>query len=115
MAIAFYMDQHVPKAITVGLRDRGIDVVTAYEDGRSKAEDIELLDRAYDLKYAIFSQDDDFLVEAARRQKEGIPFCGVIYAHQLRVTIGSCIRDLEIIAKAAEFEDLINQIIFLPL
>jgi hypothetical protein len=32
MALTLYMDQHVPKAITVGLRLRGVDVVTAYED-----------------------------------------------------------------------------------
>ena len=33
MPIAFYMDHHVPHAITLGLRLRGVDVITAYEDG----------------------------------------------------------------------------------
>ncbi len=33
--LALYMDQHVPRAITEGLRLRGIDVTTAYEDGAS--------------------------------------------------------------------------------
>jgi len=32
MAIALYMDQHVPRAITVGLRLRGVDVLTAYQE-----------------------------------------------------------------------------------
>ncbi|MEE8291380.1 MAG: hypothetical protein V3R80_07875, partial [Candidatus Tectomicrobia bacterium] len=32
MPIAFYMDHHIPRAITVGLRLRGVDVITAYED-----------------------------------------------------------------------------------
>ncbi len=36
MTIALYMDHHVPKAITVALRSRGVDVVTAYEDGREE-------------------------------------------------------------------------------
>ena len=31
MSLAFYMDHHVPRAITVGLRLRGVDVLTAYE------------------------------------------------------------------------------------
>ena len=37
MAIAFYMDQHVPRAITIGLRLREVDVITAHEDGASTA------------------------------------------------------------------------------
>jgi hypothetical protein len=62
----------------------------------------------------IFSQDEDMLVEAQRRQIAGISFSGVIYAHQLRVTIGLCIRDLELIAKAADPEDLANRVEYLP-
>lgn len=33
MAIALYMDHHVPRAITVGLRVRGVAILTAEEDG----------------------------------------------------------------------------------
>jgi len=32
--LAFYMDHQVRGQITRGLRQRGIDVITAYEDGR---------------------------------------------------------------------------------
>lgn len=65
MAIALYMDQHVPRAITVGLRLRGVDVLTAYEDGASELDDLELLDRAAELGRVLFTQDDDLLAEAA--------------------------------------------------
>ena len=58
---------------------------------------------------------DDLLVEAATRQKDGRLFNGVIYAHQLRISTGACVNDLEIIAKAAEPNELINTVIFLPL
>ena len=115
MAIAFYMNQHVPRAITIGLRLRGVDVITAYEDGASEMDDSELLDRAGELERVLFTQDDDLLVEATKRQREGTPFRGVIYAHQLRVSIGTCVHDLEIIAKAGEPEDLMNRVQFLPL
>ena len=37
--LSFYMDHHVHGSITVGLRRRGIDVVTAFEDGREEADD----------------------------------------------------------------------------
>lgn len=109
------MDQHIPRAITEGLRLRGVEVITAYEDGADKMRDAELLDRATKLGRVLFTQDDDLLSEAATRQKEGIPFSGVIYAHQMRLTIGACIHDLEIIANAGESEDLSNKVQFLPL
>ncbi|MCB9079283.1 MAG: DUF5615 family PIN-like protein [Anaerolineaceae bacterium] len=115
MAVAFYMDQHVPRAISVGLRLRGVDVLTAYEDGASEFADPALLDRAGELERILFTRDDDLLAEAARRQIDGINFAGVVYAHQLRVSIGTCIEDLEIIAKAGELEDLLNGVIYLPL
>ena len=33
MSLRLYMDHHVPRAITAGLRLRGEDVLTAAEDG----------------------------------------------------------------------------------
>jgi predicted nuclease of predicted toxin-antitoxin system len=85
MAIALYMDQHVPRAITSELRSRGVDVVTAYDDGTSELEDPALLDHAGALGRILFTRDEDLLAEATRRQRAGISFHGVIYAHQLRV------------------------------
>jgi len=112
--LALYMDHHVPRAITEGLRLRGVDVITAYEDSADDMDDPALLDRATELGRALFTQDDDLLAETTRRQKEGVTFGGVIYSHQLRISIGACINDLEIISKAGEPEDLINRVQFLP-
>ena len=53
--------------------------------------------------------------EAAKRQKSGVHFSGVIYAHQLRISIGDCILGLEIVAKAGEPHDLQNLVQFLTL
>src|SRR5439155_12701008 len=93
----------------------GVDVITAHEDGTSELDDAALLDRASGLGRVFFTRDDDLLAEAAKRQREGIPFHGTIYAHQLRVSIGRCVQDLEIVGKAGEPEDLMNGIMFLPL
>jgi hypothetical protein len=49
----------------------------------------------------LFTQDEDFLAEANRRQEEGVNFTGVIYAYQLFVSVGDCVRDLEILLKLA--------------
>ena len=115
MSVALYMDVHVPRAITVGLRMRGVDVLTAQEDGADRLPDPALLDRATAEGRALFTQDDDLLREATRRQGKGEPFAGVIYAHQLKVTIGQCVQDLEIIATASSPEDLASVVEFLPL
>jgi hypothetical protein len=115
MALKLYMDHHVPRAITIGLRMRSVDVITAHEDAASSLSDSDLLDRAGKLGRVLFTQDDDLVVEAVRRQRDAIPFSGVIYAHQLRTSIGRCIQDLELIARVAEAEEMANRIEFLPL
>ena len=89
--------------------------MTAQDDGRRNVPDDVLLDRASDLRRVLFSQDEDLLAEATRRQKEAIPFAGLVYGHQLGVTIGTCIHDLELIAKVAAPEDLANRVEYLPL
>jgi hypothetical protein len=63
----------------------------------------------------LFSQDDDLVAEANRRQVEGVEFSGVIYSHQRNLSVGDCVRDLEIIAKASDPEELENCVQFLPL
>ncbi|MBI5205296.1 MAG: DUF5615 family PIN-like protein [Nitrospirae bacterium] len=109
------MDVHIPKAITVGLRLRGIDVITAQEDNADTLSDSELMARATALNRVLFTFDDDLLKEAANRQKAGMLFSGVIYVSPLKVPIGTCIQNLEIISKAGEPQDIADRIEFLPL
>lgn len=109
------MDHHVPRAITNGLRLRGVDVITAAEDGADELQDPALLERAAELDRVLFTQDDDLLVEATNRQRRGQEFAGVIYAHQLRLSIGGCISDLELASKAGEPTDMASRTLFLPL
>jgi hypothetical protein len=109
------MDVHVPSAITEGLRLRGVEVLTSQADGTRRLSDTALLDRATTLERILFTRDEDLLREAAQRQERGMAFAGVIYAHQLKVTIGQCIRDLETLALVGEPEDFANRVEYLPL
>lgn len=103
MPVALYMDEHIPKAITDGLRERGVDVMTVQEDGLTGASDSEVLDRATELRYVVVTYDDDFLSEASRRLKEDICFYGVIYVTEPRnVSTGKLIEDLETVAGVEE-------------
>jgi hypothetical protein len=92
-----------------------VDVLTAQEDDRRRLRDDKLLDRATSLGRVLFTQDDDLLREAAERQRHGVAFAGVIYGHQLKVAIGQCIRDLELLAKTSEPADCANRVEYLPL
>jgi hypothetical protein len=109
------MDEHVHRAITEGLRLRGVNVLTAQEDGRRNTDDSILLDRAGAMGRVLFSQDEDLPAEAKLRLENGIPFGGVIYGHQLYLTIGICVRELEFLARVADPEDLVNRVEFIPL
>jgi hypothetical protein len=115
MSIAYYMDENVDAAITRGLRRRGVDVVTAQEDGRMSTDDAIILDRATALGRVVFTRDDDFLREARRRQTTGEPFAGVAYAHQQGPNVGRCVADLELMAQAYDPVDMANSVEYLPI
>src|SRR3954466_4713766 len=112
--VPFYMDHHVPSAITAGLRQRGLDVLTAEEDGSARLDDDVLLDRATSLGRVLFSQDQDLLTIAHRRLRTGPAFAGVVYAHQLRISIGQAVRDLELIAQTLDPDDMQNRLQYIP-
>jgi predicted nuclease of predicted toxin-antitoxin system len=109
------MDVNVRIEITLGLRKRGIDCLTAQEDQSARLRDSDLLDRANALNRVLFTHDDDFKRLCAMRQASGMGFAGVVYAHQLKITIGRCIDDLELIAKVYEPAEITNQLLHLPL
>jgi hypothetical protein len=113
--LRLYMDVHVKAAITAGIRRRGIDAVTAQEDGATRLEDVPLLDRATALGRVLFSQDDDLLAIARARQTQGVFFAGLIYGHQLAATIGKYVLDLEVVCTVLDPEDMANRIEYLPL
>ncbi len=115
MSLALYMDVHVPRAITCSLTAAGVNVITAQEDGCARMPNPALLDRAGSMGRILFTRDDDLLVEAVRRQRVSLPFAGVIFAHQMRVNIGQCIHDLQLLTECLEREDLMNTIVHLPL
>ena len=114
MSVPLYMDHHVQAAITDGLRRRGVDVITCLEDGTDQLDDERILERATELGRAVFTQDDDVLALADQWLENGRDFAGVIYAHQLGITIGQAIRDLELIATVLEPDEIRNRIEFLP-
>jgi hypothetical protein len=73
------MDVHVYRAVTDGLRLRKVDVPTVQDDEAAEFDDPELIDRATGLVRVLFSQDDNLLREAKRRQQRGALFQDPVY------------------------------------
>ncbi len=109
------MHVHVPRAVTVALRLRGVDVLTAQQDGAATLPDDGLLRRSSALGRVLVSQDDDLIREGRRLQREGIDFAGVIYSHCMRVGIGQMVEDLALIASATEASEWKSRVEYLPL
>jgi len=115
LSLAFYMDVHFPRAVTTALRLRSISVLTAQEDGAAQMDDCGLLRRATEPGRILVSQDEDLLRKGARLLSEGGIFSGIIYAHQLRVTIGQIVEDLVLIATATSVEEWLGKVEYLPI
>jgi hypothetical protein len=114
MPVALYMDVHVPQPITEQLRRRGVDVVTAIEDGWDERQDDALLDHARELGRVVFTQDIRFKALAYEWQRQGRTFAGLLFGHQLGGTIGQFVHDLELIAKASDPAEWQNVVEYLP-
>lgn len=115
MPLRLFFNHNVRGAVASGLRQRGVDLLTAYEGGAHELEDPELLQRSVLLDRVLYTNDDDLLTVAEMWREARRSFPGLIYVHQTRLSIGEQVRELELIAKAGEAADLADRILFLPL
>jgi predicted nuclease of predicted toxin-antitoxin system len=106
--IRYYADEHVPKAVVRGLRQRGVDVVTVVEAGTLGATDIQHLRLANREGRTIFTQDADFLRLAA----QGEPHAGIVYAPQ-HTPVSTVIRGLMLIHSLLDADEITGRIEFL--
>jgi hypothetical protein len=115
VSVRFYMDVHVDVRVTRLLRQRGVDVITAQEDGAAEMPDGDLLDRATALRRVLVTEDKDFLYEAAARQRGGMAFDGIVFAHGRDLSVLASADDLTLLAEAEQPEAFANQVRFLPI
>ena len=102
------MDEHVPKAVTEGLRRRGVDVITVQELGLQAAEDALHLEGAAQDGRVVFTQDTDFL----RLRASGLPHRDIVYAHQL-TPMSHMLRSLMLLHDVLSPDDMVCHIEFL--
>jgi predicted nuclease of predicted toxin-antitoxin system len=106
--IKLYTDEHVPKAVTRGLRERGVDVLTVSEAGMLGASDQEHLAFARREGRVLFTQDVDFL----RLHASGVEHSGIVYARQ-QTAISEMIHGLMLVFELLEPGEIEGQLEFL--
>jgi predicted nuclease of predicted toxin-antitoxin system len=108
--IRIYADESVNVAIVEGLKRRGVKIWSARDVGKLGLRDEEQLEYAIKERAAIFTHDDDFLSLVTESGREHY---GIIYVHQLHLSIGESIRRLKTLAETKSSDAMCNQIQFL--
>jgi hypothetical protein len=103
------MDQHFPGAVTLGLRQRGIDVLTAQEAGRCGLPDSDQLDYATTEERVLVSFDSDFLA----LHRTGVRHAGIAWCPQQKYGIGMLVQLLELLHRIAERGQMHNHVEYL--
>lgn len=106
--IRFYSDEHIPKAVIHGLRQRGIAIVTVADAAMMGACDLAHLRFARETSRDMVTQDDDFLRLAAA----GEPHAGIVYAPQ-HTSIRALIQGLVLIQRVLDADEMIGHVEFL--
>jgi hypothetical protein len=107
--IRYYLDQHVYGAVAHGLRQHGIDVLTAQEAGRCGLADADQLAFATVEERVLVTFDPDYLaLHQAGNQHAGIAWC-----HASKHSIGELIRLLVLLHGIMDRNTMRNHVEYL--
>lgn len=106
--VKFYADEHIARAVVLGLRARGADVVTAVEADLLGATDDAQLEHARIEGRTLLTQDADFL----RLHDAGAEHAGIVYAMQ-GTSIGDVIRGSMLIHQVLDAQDMVEHVEFI--
>ncbi|MBI4162602.1 MAG: DUF5615 family PIN-like protein [Candidatus Aenigmarchaeota archaeon] len=105
----FLTDEHIEISIVTALKER-IDIVSIDGIGKKGLSDTEILELAEKDKRAVITRDSDFL----RLHAKGAKHSGIIFIPKF-LSVGSIIKETEVICLLFKPEDLKNNVVFLPL
>lgn len=115
MTARLYTDVNVDGALINALRARGIDVLTAHEDGTRCVQDDGVLSRATELGRPLLTGDKHYLRIAALRQREQVHFSAVLFYQQQTTTLAALLEDVELVLVASAPHELVDRVYRLPL
>lgn len=108
-----YCDENIESTIVEGLKRRGIKVISTRDRKDLGKSDEYHLKRAFELGAVVLTHDTDILKIAHRWNREGKEHKGILYAHPLDLSIGECIRMVELVTQVLTEEEIKNHIEFL--
>ncbi len=107
--IRYYLDQHIPGAIANGLRQHGIDVLTAQEAGRCGLPDLDQLAFAAAQERVTVTFDPDYLA----LHNAGTPHAGIAWCPATKHHLGSLIQMLILLHGVADRDAMKNRVEYL--
>ncbi len=107
--IRFHLDENCSRALSEGLRRRGVDVTSTPEAGLLGAIDEEQAAHALAEGRVIFTQDQDFL----RINAAGIPHPGIAYCPKDSKSLGEIIDGLVLIWEVLDPDEMRDRVEFL--
>lgn len=120
-SLKFYTDKHIPKAVALQLRARGIDVVRCEEVGLGDVADDVHLEYAVKNQRTVITHDQDFLRLSNQWLSEGKDHYGIMFCSKfihgndhVGIVVKICVEYFELIAGGAGTikDDMMNQVIF---
>lgn len=108
-AIRFFFDQHYPLAIATGLRQRGVDVLTAQDACRCGLPDAEQLAFATTEGRVVATFDPDYLA----LHQGGVAHAGIAWCKAPKHPIGTLIQLLFLLHAVYEPDEMKNRVEYL--
>ena len=90
MTLRYHLDENMPRAVAIGISQRGIDVTTTADADLLGASDGEQLAHALSENRVIVSEDDDLLA----LHSQGVAHAGIAFVPPRRRSVGQVILKL---------------------
>lgn len=107
--IRFLLDEHVPAAVAAGLKQKGIEVSTVQELGRSGLSDLEQVEYARQEGWVLVTFDSDFLAMARKE----VQHSGIVWCPERKYSIGQLVRALALIHAVMNKDQMLSHVEFL--
>jgi hypothetical protein len=105
---SFLTEEHIPNAVAIGLRARGVDASTAAEAKQLGASDAALLAFARMDRRILITADPDHL----RLHANGVPHAGILFAPP-DAAIGLLIGGAMLVAEVMSPDEMLDRVEFL--
>ena len=107
--VRYFFDQHVFGAVVIGLRQHGIDVVTALEAGRCGQPDADQLAFATAEERVLVTFDPDYLA----LHNSAVAHAGIAWCQATKYSIGELVRMLALLHAVTDRDGMRNRVEYL--